>query len=380
VKKLKPRSGGRANKRARELKVLMSLVDLYIKSGQPVGSNTLKEADFPLLSSATLRNYFAHLEEEGFLTQQHASGGRIPTAKAYRAYAEESCNENETSSEDKDLLNGLRHRATRGITAYLEEAATRLSDVTGTAVFLSAPRFDHDFILHMKLIGLDSQRCLCAIVTNFGVIKTEVLHTEEPLSNFTVKRIENYFHWRLTGHDKPQDLTNEEEGLAQEFYNEMMVRYIVGYSNFSDEEVFRTGFSQLLQYSDFDDVAALAAGLSLFENPHSMRLILRECTGANNLKFWIGDDLKSYATTHPNCAVIAHPYCIGHKAVGAIGILGPMRMPYKRYFALLRLFASYVEEALTKSVYKFKISYREPKQEALKIEQSERILLEDQSQ
>ena len=60
-------------------KVLIGLVEYFIKTGKPVGSNTLKETGFGDLSSATIRNYFAHLETEGYLTQQHSSGGRIPT-------------------------------------------------------------------------------------------------------------------------------------------------------------------------------------------------------------------------------------------------------------------------------------------------------------
>src|SRR5580698_5023185 len=72
----------------RENLILFGLVDLYLQSGKPIGSNTLKENGFDALSSATIRNYFAKLEEEGFVKQQHSSGGRIPTAAAYKAYAQ----------------------------------------------------------------------------------------------------------------------------------------------------------------------------------------------------------------------------------------------------------------------------------------------------
>ncbi len=77
----------RIGKQDRERKVLLGLVDYYIKTGKPVGSNTLKEVGFEELSSATIRNYFANLEEEGYLSQSHSSGGRIPTNLAYRTYA-----------------------------------------------------------------------------------------------------------------------------------------------------------------------------------------------------------------------------------------------------------------------------------------------------
>ena len=87
LKTWKPVSIKRMGKHDRERRVLLGLVDYYIQTGKPVGSNTLKEAGFGDLSSATIRNYFAHLEEEGYLLQSHSSGGRIPTHLAYRVYA-----------------------------------------------------------------------------------------------------------------------------------------------------------------------------------------------------------------------------------------------------------------------------------------------------
>src|SRR5271167_1961788 len=72
----------------RERLILFGLVELYLQTGKPVGSNTLRENGFETLSSATIRNYFAKLEEDGFLKQQHSSGGRIPTTFAYQLYAE----------------------------------------------------------------------------------------------------------------------------------------------------------------------------------------------------------------------------------------------------------------------------------------------------
>ena len=72
----------------RERLVLIGLIELYLETGKPVGSNNLRENGFESLSSATIRNYFSKLEEEGFLKQQHSSGGRIPTSLAYQLYAE----------------------------------------------------------------------------------------------------------------------------------------------------------------------------------------------------------------------------------------------------------------------------------------------------
>jgi heat-inducible transcriptional repressor len=207
------------------------------------------------------------------------------------------------------------------------------------------------------------------------LIQTELLHVEHKLSSFSTKRIEGYFRWRLTGHDKPENLEKEEEQLSQKIYNELMVRYIIGYTNFTQENIYRTGFSRLLTYPDFNDAITLTNSLALFENEHNMRLLIKECCKIGKLKFWIGDDLNVYCPATPSCAVLAIPYYLNHKIVGAIGILGPTRIPYRKYFAVLNYFSECISEAITKSLYKFKISFRQPNDNKIYLQKEEQRLL-----
>lgn len=360
MKANKPAIANRSGKQGREQQVLLGLVDLFLKTGKPIGSNTLREAGFDGLSSATIRNYFVRLEEDGFLTQQHISGGRIPTPRAYRVYANAYAESTIISDKEEQSLHELRSIETREIASYLQNAADLLSSLTKTAVFLSAPRFDQDYIVGLKLVPIDHRRCLCVVLTDFGVIRTEVLPIDIKLTAFSAKRIEAYFHWRLTGHDKPEELDEIEQDLAQKLYNELVMRYIVGYSNFIDPELYRTGLSKLLVYPEFHDASALSSSLSLFENAHNMRLIVKECCKVNHLKFWIGEDLTNYAPAAPDCTVIATPYYINQNVAGAVGILGPMRIPYREVFGILKEFANSITEALTRNLYKFKITFRQP--------------------
>lgn len=378
----------RLNKQGREQKVLIGLVDYYIQTGKPVGSNTLKEAGFGDLSSATIRNYFANLEEEGYLSQSHASGGRIPTEKAFRLFAQECIDSPQLPMPEIPEFSSLNKFLSREIARYLQQSAETLSVVCNCAAFLSAPRFDHDFITDIKLVSLDAFRCLSILISDFGVIQTEILHLPTKLSSFALKRMESYFHWRLTGIGMPDNLEPEEEQIGKNFYNELMVRYIVGYSNFVDEDIYRTGFSRLLTYSDFQDAAKLSGGLSLFENGQSMRLLLRECQALNQLKIWIGSDLSHYAGHHPNCAVLAIPYYINQHPIGAVGLLCPIRVPYRTLFGVLQHFSDVISETITRNIFKFKISFRHPetgkqylqREEHRMIGQSRLILLENKSQ
>jgi heat-inducible transcriptional repressor len=351
----------------REKIVLLGLVDLYLESGKPVGSNTLRENGFDNLSSATIRNYFAKLEEDGYLKQQHSSGGRIPTHLAYQIYAQHHLKSPILEDKTSKFLRSELLKETRELSLYLQHAAEAISEASTCAVFLSAPRFDQDFVLDVKIIGIDQNRCLCVLVTDFGLVQTELLYASKKLSSFTLKRIENYFRWKLTGLDKPK-LSSEEEAMATKFYGEVMLRHLVGNTHFSSEDIYKTGFSKLLSYSDFNDATALAGGLGLFENKEALRALLSECSKAGGLSCWIGGDLQS-------CSAIAVPYKVNQTVVGSIAILGPNRIPYRKLFGILEAAAAIITESLTKSMYKFKITFRQPEAHLIDIK-TEHLLLE----
>lgn len=350
----------RSKKESREHQALIGLVELYLKTGKPVGSSTLKETGFEDLSSATLRNYFAELETQGYLKQPHTSGGRIPTDKAYRFYADHVIDEKSIDSHAESELRTLRKKETKAVSHYLQTASELFSEVTGLATFLSSVRFDQDFILDVKFLGIDATRILCVLITDFGQVLTEILNTPHKLSAFSLKRLESYFQAKLKKKKENLVLSSEEQEIASTFYNEIMVRYLVHYSNFSDEDLYRTGFSKLLNYPEFNDLPTLSSALSLFENSTEMRKLLNDCIRKNHLCYWVGNDLDAYMNVEAKVAAIAIPYRINHIPVGAVAVLGPTRIPYRHLFGMLHYFSEVVSDTLTKSLYKFKLTFRHP--------------------
>lgn len=365
----------RKQRAERERAVLIGLVELFLLTGKPVGSNTLKENGFDDISSATIRNYFANLEKEGFLKQEHSSAGRVPTPAAFKLYASHHMHSDHTDPKEFDLLKKELDKDTREIAGYLQSASELLSNLTQGAVFLSSPRFDQDLIVDIKVVGIDAKRCLAVIVTDFGLVHTEILYTPKKLSSFSIKRLEAYFNFRLTGLDRPK-LNKEEEELGATFYNELMMRHIVGYSNFSAEDIYKTGFSKLIRFPEFRDAAVLATGLSIFENTAFMRTLLGECTREATLKVWIGDDLNHPSARTAQSSIIAVPYFIHGKAVGAIALLGPIRMPYPKMFGILKSFSLILSEVLTRNLYKYKITYRQPAAEQVELKTEPPKLIE----
>jgi heat-inducible transcriptional repressor len=344
----------------REQAVLLGLIELYLKMGKPIGSHTLQENGFESLSSATIRNYFSKMEEAGFLKQQHTSGGRIPTEKAFRLYADTYRNEGVLEKAQEEGLEAAFKEGSKEIATLLNRSADVLSELTKCAVFVSAPRFDQDFIQDVRLIRIDPTKVLSVLITDFGLIRTETIYMEKEVDPSFLRATEEYFLWRMNKGEKPLFQKESEAKLAQRIYNEVMVRHVVGYANFPEEDVIRTGLSKLLTYPEFNDAAALASSLALLEDQNQMRNVLRECCKQNQMSLWIGNELYPFVPKDAECTVIAIPYRINQAIAGAVALLGPMRIHYRNMFGLMQIFSEQLSRTLTESVYKYKITFRQP--------------------
>lgn len=356
----KPLATKKLPKNDREQAVLMGLIELYLKTGRPIGSHTLQENGFESLSSATIRNYFNKMEEKGYLKQQHTSGGRIPTEKGIRLYTNSHLESGTLEKEQEATFENLFKPETREVATILNQGAEVLSELAQCAVFISSPRFDQDFIQDVKLVQLDPLKLLSILITDFGLIRTEAIYLEKPVPPSFLSSCEEYFLWRMNKGEKPLFSHESEMKLAQRIYNEVMVRHVVGYVNFSREDILRSGLSKLLAYPEFNDASSLANSLSLLEDAEQMRSLLRECCKERALKVWIGDELCPFVPKNSECAVIAIPYLINQTIAGAVALMGPIRMPYKNLFGLAQVFSQKISRALTASVYKYKIAVRNP--------------------
>jgi heat-inducible transcriptional repressor len=378
----------RPPKSQRELAVLMACVEQYIKSGRPVGSHTLKEVASAELSSATIRNYFSALEEGGYLKQHHASGGRVPTEKAYRLYLTNLLEDEEVERASLSLVNKEELEIEgQEVSAFLQKAGEWLSERLGLSLFLSFPRFDQDYLIRIRGVVIDHARILFALVTQFGELFSEVLPLKERLSSQAVLRMESYFDWKLRGSPVGEcPIVGKEAVFAEGYFQELMLRYIVKHTSFVDEEIFRCGFTHLLRYPEFQDPALLSNGLGLFENGRKMRHLLREAVTQKGLTFWLGRELDLIQVGLEEGALIAMPYRIAHKPVGAFALLAPLRFDYKEILTVLLPFIERVGEVLTETVYHYRLSYRLPSEvtHALGLEEREflehssrKILIED---
>lgn len=369
----------RQTKKDREESVLLGVIDLYIKEAKPVGSNTLKENGFEFLSSATIRNYFSKFEKLGYLKQQHASGGRTPTTKGFRTYANACLNNLKISpSDEKRAANELEGECKK-VSSYLHKAAELLSEMTNSCVFLLSPLFDQDFIQNIKLLYLQDTEVLCVIITDFGQIKTEILSLERKLDEKEIKMLEKFLLWRISKGEKP-NISEQNTKAAQKLYNEIMLRHVASFAALSPaDSTYRTGLAKLLMYPEFQEPLILANSLSLFEDFDKIKSLLNESIKINKLTCWIGDELAAFGSNAQGCAIVTFPYRINKFPAGAIAILQPERADYARIFGLANIFSDYISEALTKSIYKFKINFQPSLNTVQNSNNRVSIMLEDKS-
>lgn len=372
------RAQKRAGRREKEKTILFRLVELYLKTGRPVSSHALQEEVGIEVSSATIRNYFVALEAEGYVKQQHLSGGRTPQAKAFVEYARYSLDRlNHNPSIAKSSLALPEVVASNEVVTMLQQAGELLSLQAGMAVAVSSPRFDHDSITELKFVYLDVQKALAVITTEFGLVHTTLLYSPSSLSHVLLRKADRFARSRLFREVlEPDFFEGEELEQVRKLYQEAMASYLVSYSSVSSEDVWRTGFSRLLRRSEFEETQDVSASLSLFENVHALRNFSREVARADRLRFWIGEELSPFLVGEPNCAVIAVPYRVGSRAVGALVAIGSMKIPYYDLFCTMQTASEQISSLLSECLMHHRMTYRMPETQAIMVQGVRQLALD----
>lgn len=352
----------RSTKQRRAMQILMGLVELHIETGKPIGSQTLKQGGFDHMSSATLRNYFAHLETEGFLRQAHISGGRLPTDSAFRFYAEQvldqlSQKSQVTFSNDREDKISPPQRDSE-LTDWIEAIGAALARSAHCGIALLLPRFTHDFAARIQLVLLNSHRVLAIICTQHGLVHTIVLHVEKSLCLDAIETVQKYCNWRINSPQSKSPVLDRDEEFCNQLHSEIMIRYFIENSVAAHRDLSINGLSEILHYPEGGNSAVFAEFVGLFENREGMQNLLNALQSRQGPQFWIGDALEPFFPGTRHCAVLGIPYQLHRTNVGALALVGPSRLPYRDLFAKLLQTCETLSRQLTQSVHKFNIELR----------------------
>ena len=180
----------------RKLKILHAIIQNYLETGEPVGSRTISKYTDLNLSSATIRNEMADLEELGYILQPHTSAGRIPSDKGYRLYVDMLMEEKE--QELNEMQEQMLDKADK-MDQLLKQAARVLAANTNYATLVSTPTNSANKLKFIQLSQVDDEQIIAVIVLGGNVIKNKIINVGEPLGNENLLKLNMLLNTTLNG-------------------------------------------------------------------------------------------------------------------------------------------------------------------------------------
>ncbi|MDD7268039.1 MAG: heat-inducible transcriptional repressor HrcA [Lachnospiraceae bacterium] len=324
----------------RKAKILEAIIATYLETGEPVGSRTISRFTDLKLSSATIRNEMADLEELGYIEQPHTSAGRIPTDLGYRLYVDTIMEKNQSlptvsyrQNREEDDLTGLEQNRDK-LEAFFEKVARMLARDTNYATIVSTPVLHSSLIKYLHLSLLDSRQLLVVVVLEQNITKHKVIQLSEPVSSEEMVKINLLVNHCLQGirlANINMALIKEmrvQAGRAEAIVSAVLEVLMDIMKEEEEVKIYTSGANNIFRYPELSSQSRASEIIfTLEEKQQLMKLvnhILQEDTGAPRV--YIGSETSLAAME--DCAVVTAVYDLGNDLHGTVGIIGPKRMDY----------------------------------------------------
>jgi heat-inducible transcriptional repressor len=337
----------------RNRQILADIVRTYIETGEPVSSRAVSKRFDESLSTATIRNVMADLEDGGYLFQPHTSAGRVPTAAAYRFFAQEIATQATLNLDDQEWI---RREMAAGTSAVelTERAGHVLAEVSKGIGIIVAPPLRKTVLEHARMWLLPDSRVVVVLISPGGNTRDKILR---PARLFTQQELDatadflnsHYTGWTLEAirTDLLQKLATEREryeGIARSALT-LCDPAILGEG--PAQQVYVEGTAQIVGAPEFANQTQLRDLLSAIEEKHRLVTVLNACIETPEpVSVQIG--IKEISEAGENIALISAPYSRHDMAQGSLGVLGPTRMHYERAITAVAYVAQLFSEALKK--------------------------------
>lgn len=331
---------------ARKRRILSAVVDLYIRTGEPVGSKTISQLPDIHVSAATVRNDMAVLEELGYLEQPHTSAGRVPTFNGYRMYIEEISVEGTLSQEERDRLDemlGDESQLTEDL--ILQSATTALSQITKCATVVSnfAPKYS--VISKVDVIPTGKRMYVVLLITSDGKIKNRACRLQFDLTHEHMDFFKHFMEENLEG-VSVSDLSEEKlEQMITAMGTYMMTLspLVQGICEMSKDlqqnELYMTGEQNLFSCDDLDK-AEVAKFMM-----HKQELSGLLDDSFQGIKVMFGEEGNDFVIG--NSSMIVSKYQKGDHTAGSLGVIGPMRLNYAKVIPYIEYFTEKISHLIS---------------------------------
>lgn len=317
----------------RKLKILYAIIRTYLETGEPVGSRTISKYTDLNLSSATIRNEMADLEELGYIMQPHTSAGRIPSDKGYRLYVDILMEEKEQELNDKQEQ--MLEKADK-MEQLLKQAAKVLASSTNYATMVSTPMNNGNKIKFIQLSMVDEEQIIAVIVLSGNVIKNKIINLEEPLSNENLLKLNMLLNTTLNGMSIEEinlgliARLKEQAGIHSMVVGNVLDAVADAIQIDEDMQIYTSGATNIFKYPELSDKESAQDIISAFEEKQQLtELVTQTLAQEENtgIQVYIGDETP--VKTMKDCSVVTATYELGDGMKGTIGIIGPKRMDYE---------------------------------------------------
>lgn len=336
----------------RKKKILHSIIMNYLETGEPVGSRTISKSPDIQLSSATIRNEMADLEEMGLILQPYTSAGRIPSDLGYRYYVDQLMQEKEAEEEKKEAL---LQRVDR-MEIMLKQVASVLASNTNYATMVTAPQYKNSHVKFVQLSQVDEESLLAVIVIEGNVVKNHLIRVSDPLMNDEVLKMNvllNSFLQGLSLRDINLELIQTmkiQAGVHSDILDCVLEEIAAAIKEADELEIYTSGATNILKYPELGNPETATRLLDTLVEKKALTKLVDEAQELDDehtgIQVYIGNEMKM--KNMKDCSLVTATYELDGGGTGTIGIIGPKRMNYKKVVKTLKNLTGELDEIFKK--------------------------------
>ena len=326
--------------------ILRAVVGQYITTAIPVPSQSIMNECGLGVSSATIRNEMAHLEQEGYITRPHPSAGSIPLDKGYRHYVE-TLGDIKLPLAEQRLISHLFHQVEKELEEWLNLAATLIAQMVQNAAVVTTPKAEACQFKHLELVSLQDSMALVILVLTGAKVRQQLVIFDQIITQLELATIANKLSNTYSGLTRSRILA---KGLdlspTEQQITDCLVKVMEAEDDLEYEKQYLDGLHFMLNQPEFVYSQRMLTLMELVEQRSLLRSIIPSKLISNRVQVIIGKENRT-ETIH-NYSVVISRYGLPEEAVGTIGVIGPTRMPYARSIATVRYLSSVLSGLVAK--------------------------------
>ncbi len=340
----------------RKMKILKAVIQNYLETGEPVGSRTISKYTDLNLSSATIRNEMADLEEMGYIVQPHTSAGRIPSDAGYRLYVDDMMrskqDELDHREEELNKKEDILIEKVGRVEDLLQNVAKTLAANTNYATMVAAPKKQGQSIKFVQVSQIEKGKILAVVVLEGNTIKNTIIENDTALDQEACLKLNILLNTSING------LTLEEISLAiiskmtaQAGEYGTLIRDILdaiasAAAGEDDLQIYTSGATNIFKYPELSDNSKARELIYTLEEKQTLAGLVNdslEKDGDGDIKVYIGDETP--VESMKDCSVVTATYELKDGAKGTIGIIGPKRMDYEKVVETMKNIKTQLDDA-----------------------------------